>query len=94
MWMPREEFAHQLAIGALGVRRRGAEAEVDNALKVAQSLTIWKTYVRHDLEACYSCRGQPSPDTRRGPRVDEVAVETMPVSCETSLSETILPEKD
>ena len=39
-------------------------------------------------------RGQPSPDTRMGPRVDEVVVEeTMPVSCETSLSETILPEK-
>jgi hypothetical protein len=45
-----------------------------------------------------SGRGQPSPDTRRRPRVDEVAVEdveeTMPVSCETSLSETILPEKE
>ena len=54
MWMPREKFAHKLAIGALGVRRRGAKAEVDNALKVAQSLTTWKTYVRYDLEACYS----------------------------------------
>jgi hypothetical protein len=36
---------------------------------------------------------RPCPETRR--RVDEAAVEeTMPVSCETSLSETILSEKD
>jgi hypothetical protein len=36
---------------------------------------------------------RPCPETRRG--VDEAAVEeTMPDSCETSLSETILPEKD
>jgi hypothetical protein len=35
----------------------------------------------------------PGLETRRG--VGEAAVEeTMPVSCETSLSETILPEKD
>jgi hypothetical protein len=48
--------------------------------------------VRH-LEARHLAVVRPCPETRRG--IDEAAVEeTMPVSCETDFSETILPEKD